>query len=885
MKKRIIVSLLLVALIANLFSFGVLADDEDGAAGDSAGTAVAISENDAEVPVDSGEAANDSSLPYTTTELSADFERVAGNDSLELYVNKAIAAIGVKDMTTGYIWYSSVPNDTYGREGLTKMQLDQLNSMLVLSYTVLNDNNSKTFSYPINNLSPKTSYENIPNGVRITYFVEDINLELSVEAVLEGDSLAVTVPKELIVEGKGTETKMQEYLDSINEFIVECRAAIDEVEEVGVSGNNKGIKNSRAKLDELQELTDGVTSLVGVAAVQSKASIILQDELQVYLCGGGGNEIGIFARTARSNKVSGKASYYNNLGDTIQSKLKRCASRFSLLTNIKVAGIVDVEIMPNMGAAGDYEDGYLFYPDGSGALTYNTPNHGQSTETYETAIYSDTSVNMAWENNRDSTGLKRMMLPVYGSKKNEQAFVAMIEDADTNASICLLPSGNTVNLNRINSKFTYRNVVQITSSSEYSTDSMASIFEKTAAEITPKIRYQFLNGTNYSADYSGMANAYRDQLLETSQLKKSSILNGKMPMALNFIAGTWKSMLFYQSYVSISSFEELGSVVDELGAAGVDNLIMYVDGWEKSEYPSTLKVPGAAGGAEGVRTLTEKLKNANGNLYLSVDLVDADTFNRGINESNLALGSNLRIYEFQKFWYKLFSPSYIRDNFSSTMNSVDKLGNPGIMLARMGNLLYSDFNDRYNTNRSDCADIWSELYATAQQQVSTAAEGGNKYLLNTADYLMDIPMASSGYTFSDESVPFYQMVVHGSIAYSAKPFNHFYDTDREKLQTIEYGAIPLYKLTYNDSSSLRKLFNDFTTPYVDCKDQIIEIYNEFNENFADLSDQYMVGHEKLTKDVARVTYQDGTIVYINYAETDYTTDDGITVPALDYTII
>lgn len=875
MKKRVLAGILLVVLIVNIFSFGVFAAKNDP---------VAIAENDqtasAVTPADTAVTADPTA--FTTKAISADFEKVAGNSVLELYVNKNIGAIAVKDVASGYIWYSSVASDTYSREGFTEMQVDQLDSLVSISYTILNDNNAKTFDFSINNLNPEITTEKIDDGVRIVYYVEDINLELAVEIVLDEDSLVVSVPKDRIIEGKGTDAKMQNIVKDIQAFIDECTAAVDQLDELGVKANKSFIKDSRTKLDELQELADSVESLVGVAAIQSKAAVVLQDELQAYLFGGGGKN-GAFYNAQNSEQGAEQAAELKKTSSQLQSKLKKCVQSFALLTTIKLGGIVSIEVMPNMGAASDYEDGYVFYPDGSGALTYNTPNHGISSEMYETSVYSEQNVDMAWENNRDSTGLKRTMLPVYGSKKNDHAFLAIIESGDTDASVCLIPSGNVFDLNRINSKFKYRNSVQITSNSEYSTG-MAEIFEKTARDITPVVRYKFLNGSNYSPDYSGMANAYRDYLLENDQIKKSTLFDGNMPLALDFVAGTWKSMLFYQSYVSISSFEELSTVTDELNAAGINNILMHVQNWEKQEAPSTLKVPKAAGGADGLQSLTDKLRANGGNIFMSMDIVDADTFDNSINESKLALDSDLRIFEFQTFWYKLFSPKYVESSMDKTLSRLDKLGNPGVAVRRMGELIYNDYNTSYSTNRGDCADIWNSIYKQFNEVAPTATYGGNAYLLSAADWLMDIPMSSSGYTFSDESVPFYQMVVHGSIPYSAKPFNHFYDKDKEKLQTIEYGCIPIYKLTYNDSSSLRKLFDDFTTPYNDVKDEIIETYNEFNGKLSSLTTEYMVNHQRLTDDVVAVTYSDGTVIYLNYSDAAYTTENGVNVPAMDYVI-
>ena len=45
----------------------------------------------------------------------------------------------------------------------------------------------------------------------------------------------------------------------------------------------------------------------------------------------------------------------------------------------------------------------------------------------------------------------------------------------------------------------------------------------------------------------------------------------------------------------------------------------------------------------------------------------------------------------------------------------------------------------------------------------------------------------------------------------------------------------------------------------------------------------MVAHERLAQDVARATYANGTVVYVNYRKTDYAAS-GVTIPALDYIV-
>ncbi|HHW45514.1 MAG TPA: hypothetical protein GXX17_01215 [Clostridiales bacterium] len=853
MFKKIVTLVLVLACMANLLAVPVFADEQPTA--DEA----------------------------TTTHVGEDYELVAKNEFAELYVNGKIGAFAVKNLKTGFVWYSAVPVDTYNRTDLRDANIHQLDSLFNIGCAMLNQNDDRVTQGAINQFDPKITVNKISNGASLTYYVKEFNIEIGVDIVLDGDSFVISVPIDKLVEGRGTVEDLNRHLEKIREFLDYCYNALDEIEEVGLSSNRSSIRKSRALLDELTQMCDSLDSVVGTAYTYSRAKVIILDTLQIYLFGGGDNDKGMYYRLLNSGKLSKKEKeHFEKQKEELQDLMDIAMIRFGQLKAVKHGGVVFLELLPNMGASNDYEDGYIFYPDGSGSITYNSPSHGVRDDIFETSIYSETKVNMAWENQRDATGLKRTMLPVYGVKKGNNAFAAIIEDGDTYASMVFIPSGHIFNLNRIYSKFTYRNKVQLTSSSQYASG-MVTIFEKDPLKISPKVRFKLLSGDK--ANYSGMAEAYRQYLLDKSLIRKSPLIKkDSIPLALDFVVGVNKSMLLYERFIPLSSFEDISSVLDDLNNEGITNVFLHLQSWTKDlSAPTSFKVPSAVGGSKGLKALIEKSKSIGGNVFLQTDFVDADTWTRNIDESKLALDSNLRIFEFNTFWYKLFSPLYIRENVPKYLKQIEKLGNPGTANLRMGTLIYYDYNEKFKVNRSDTARLWAEIYEKFAAQSPTASYGGNQYILNNNDWLMDIPMSASGYTFTDESVPFYQMVVHGLIPYSAKPFNHFYDTQKEKLQTIEYGSIPLFKLTYRDASDLRKIYYEFTTPYDRVKSDIISIYKEFDENLAQFADQYMVRHEIIDDGVVVVTYSGGKSIYINYNQTEYTVGD-VNIPALDYVI-
>ena len=91
-------------------------------------------------------------------------------------------------------------------------------------------------------------------------------------------------------------------------------------------------------------------------------------------------------------------------------------------------------------------------------------------------------------------------------------------------------------------------------------------------------------------------------------------------------------------------------------------------------------------------------------------------------------------------------------------------------------------------------------------------------------------MTSSNYFITDENVPFYQMVVHGSIPYSSDPGNLSYDLRYHVLKWVEYGCMPYFELTFQKSINLKNTEYSrlFTSYYSQWNDVIADVYNELN---------------------------------------------------------
>ena len=74
--------------------------------------------------------------------------------------------------------------------------------------------------------------------------------------------------------------------------------------------------------------------------------------------------------------------------------------------------------------------------------------------------------------------------------------------------------------------------------------------------------------------------------------------------------------------------------------------------------------------------------------------------------------------------------------------------------------------------------------------------GSYDYAATLADVILNVPDGDSGYNVTDEAIPFYQIVYHGYKDYSAAPLNSAYSIRDDVLKSIEYGALPYFKVMY-----------------------------------------------------------------------------------------
>jgi hypothetical protein len=558
-----------------------------------------------------------------------------------------------------------------------------------------------------------------------------------------------------------------------------------------------------------------------------------------------------------------------------------------------IHGIVGLEIMPFMGAAKNGTEGYMLVPDGSGALVMFEEKAGQAVSGgHRLYAYGPELVEVQRQRfDPETEGIETVLLPVYGIKSGDSAFIAYITDNGSDAGINMALSGYAVALNRIYAEFTYRRTYN---ASRAHIDLRGDLSEqkvdyKVIKEMIPgdrEIRYTFLRGDK--ADYSGMACAYRDYLLGSGKMIRNE---HKLSLALDLFMGIKERRIIFDYFVKMTDFQQAKDIIEELYNLGVDKMQVNLVGWTSGGYgswPGHFPVEGKLGGERRLRELSEYIREIGGTLYLQCNYIDAYAENGGYSKRNdtVKQGNSETVTNADSSRF-LMNPVRAYAKLKSDLDDFSRVGISGISFERIGSYTYYDYNKKMPVTRGETAGYMAEMVSAARERIGSAAvRGGNAYVLAYADRLFDIPMNCSGYLVYDESVPFYQIVVHGSIPYTSQPGNLFYDFEKQKLQWVEYGCLPYFMLTYEHSYKLKNTdYNHlFTSHFSEWVETAYVVYQEFRSRLDGVWGRLITEHEKLEEDIYRITYDNGSRVYINYRH-DTARVEGIEIPPMDYAVV
>ncbi len=545
---------------------------------------------------------------------------------------------------------------------------------------------------------------------------------------------------------------------------------------------------------------------------------------------------------------------------------------------------ITLNILPYFGAAGDYDNGYVFLPDGSGTIAEFTPHHSSVESSKTIPFFSQELTSTLQLDLNEQNGIMPALYPVLGMKRNNDAFFAIITEGQEYSGVKFAPSGNITKLYRVHPVFYLGDLRALANGdlSELTYQYEGDIFEKNY-----HVEYHFLSDDD--ANYSGMARTYREYLLDNGMLNDAIEDGATMPLALELPMNTYESNIFGDKIVTMSTFSQATDIVRDLYEKGIDDMMVNVSMWQSRglAWNAVTTAPTEIGGKNGFKNFVEEVKNLGYDVFAEVDMVRAGydttkfkaTRDAAKNRNGIAFAGS----------YHLIAPPVIQTRYDDIYEPYMKeLGISGMNFQMLGYYVFYYHYAETKYSKSNTVEIYQSILENADKDFEkTSVWYGNEYTLNTADWIYDLPSTDTGYAGTTQTVPFAQLVLHGYIPYSAIAGNTFYDDAAQTLTWIEYGYIPYYKITYEATDKLLETPMSilFSAKYTDWSETIVEKYNKLTDSIGYLYSIPMKEHQRLAENTYLTVYEDGSKVYVNYDIREFELEDGTVIPPKDYIVV
>jgi hypothetical protein len=181
--------------------------------------------------------------------------------------------------------------------------------------------------------------------------------------------------------------------------------------------------------------------------------------------------------------------------------------------------------------------------------------------------------------------------------------------------------------------------------------------------------------------------------------------------------------------------------------------------------------------------------------------------------------------------------------------------------------------------------VQRDILASLPQQIMLSNPLG--FAMSYADQITDLPLETTRYAILDYQIPLLQLILSGKVDYSSISLNLANERTVQYyfLKTIETGSNLKYTLSYDSSTELKETeFNYyFSTEYTNWLDQIETQVKALDE--LGIHESALVGHEWVTTNVFKVSYDNGLEILINYNLSAVTDVLGYDIPAMDYIVM
>jgi hypothetical protein len=554
--------------------------------------------------------------------------------------------------------------------------------------------------------------------------------------------------------------------------------------------------------------------------------------------------------------------------------------------------VANIYVFPFLGySAPELHTGYMFIPDGSGALIYLEDNNGKFKQPYSEKVYGrnigidDAYVVSLFAGRLDPVNpSEEILAPIYAMVHTDEqmGMMAHIKSGAEVATIEAYPNGAITRYDWITSYFVYRQVYnQLTSQ----TSGTIPVRQKERNHFDIHIKYDFYSGEQ--ANYVEMAKDYRTTLLDEGKL---NVQDMTYHMKLDFFGSDQENWMLFKKAVTMTTTEQAADSLSELKELDVDKVLATFLGWQDKGYYGGLPLkdykPGRSiGGKKGLEELQDKAVQLGYQLFLDVDPITINPERTFLAERQSVKKLNKQLYNdfmyrlvYQDFYYQL--PSLTLKKMEGLLSKFTQNNMTNLSVRKITNTLFSHLYKGEIYDRSETLTTYKEAIDTLSQGTQLIMEKPFEVYLPYTKAITSMPIESSKYIFVDEEVPFFSIVYNGIVPMYSDYGNFMANQTMYRLKLIEQGVWPAFLITYEDPSLLINTNSShlYSSKYDYYKSTIVDYYKEFSEIASSHQGALVENFEK-QGDVSIITYDNGVKIYVNYSLEEVLID-GVNVGAL-----
>ena len=545
--------------------------------------------------------------------------------------------------------------------------------------------------------------------------------------------------------------------------------------------------------------------------------------------------------------------------------------------------IVSMDVLPNFGGADyQYKDGFVFVPDGSGAII-DIEGYQSIYPKYKKPIYDN---NRFYDIYNKPEYSEDITMPIFGMvyKKGGldtlSGFLGIVENGEELAYVNAQVTDG-YSLTRAHSSF---DTIQYMYSKVFGPYALQDNLFRSATpfhNLNYQVRYILLDESE--STYYDMSRIYQDYLIEKYDLTEK-VTNNKLHLeVLGSLSVTERFVgLPYENVRTYTSASELDEILTDISYDASVNYTGVLNRGIKNDLFNKVKI--SKGIEEGLSL--EELMLKYPDLYVGANITKAYSSKNGmrdiyaihdfygeeldIGQYNIATGRFESNIESKTF--NIISPKYLEDLVSRFINKKDDY---------ILNMAFEDLGSEFYADYKRSNYITGMESFVAMHNAYEQFENHNFILkdpfaefIQYANLITDTSRLSSEWGGFTESIPFKQLVFNGLIPFTTEDIN--FDTEYRyefyTLQYIELGAIPKFFVSYSNTVDLKvtEYNNFYSVSYDEVKEKLNNAMAEIEVIDNLLSSRTIIDHQIVSTNVFLTEYSDNVVVYTNYNDYEVT---------------